>query len=208
MSTFRCTGALKRGRLDRIATARATRIHAADPAPDTADRQPLALGVMFFNGTDDGDDDRYRLVIETARFADRQGFSSIWVPERHYTRFGGLYPNPAVLHAALARETRQIRLMAGSVVLPLHHPLGADEDWALVDNLSQGRVGVSIASGWNPDDFAVHPERYDDRHARVFEQIPLLQRLWRGERMMISGADNRFGCGPIQRRFSRSCHCG
>ena len=177
-----------------IATARATKIDASAPPRAAGDQQSLSLGVMFFNGTDSGDgdgDDRYRLVLETARFADRSGFSSIWVPERHYTRFGGLYPNPAVLHAALARETRQIRLMAGSVVLPLHHPLSAAEDWALVDNLSQGRVGVSIASGWNPDDFAVHPERYDDRHDRVFEQIPLLQRLWRGERIDATSGSGR-----------------
>ncbi len=171
-----------------IATARATKMHSSDRVEQAAVlQQTVALGVMFFNGADtvagegDDEDDRYRLVLETARFADRQGFSSIWVPERHYTRFGGLYPNPAVLHAALARETSEIRLMAGSVVLPLHHPLSAAEDWALVDNLSRGRVGVSVASGWNPEDFAVHPERYDDRHARVFDQIPLLQRLWRGE---------------------------
>src|SRR5439155_21633152 len=152
-----------------IATARTTKVDLAERRRRPIHAPSIELGVMFFNGTDTEEDDRYRLVLETARFADRHGFSSIWVPERHYTRFGGLYPNPAVLHAALARETQQIRLMAGSMVLPLHHPLRAAEDWALVDNLSHGRVGISIASGWNPDDFAMHPERYDDRHPRVFE---------------------------------------
>lgn len=175
------------------------RVRVAEPAsvalPQAA--SSIDLGVMFFNGADTGEDeDRYRLVLETARFADQHGFSSIWVPERHYTAFGGLYPNPAVLHAALARETRQIRLMAGSVVLPLHHPLRAAEDWALVDNLSNGRVGISVASGWNPDDFAMFPDRYNDRRDRVFNEIPMLQRLWRGE-----SADATSGTGkPIRVR--------
>lgn len=162
-----------------VATARASRIAAA-PAGPPAPRMP-DLGVMFFNGADTGEHDTYRLVLETARFADRHGFSSVWVPERHYTAFGGLYPNPAVLMAALARETRRVRLMAGSIVLPLHHPFRAMEDWALVDNLSNGRAGISVAPGWNPDDFAMAPERYGERREQMFAAIPLLQRLWRGE---------------------------
>jgi natural product biosynthesis luciferase-like monooxygenase protein len=176
-----------------LATARV----ASSERTAAASLPAIDLGVMFFNGTEEGNErDRYRLVLETARFADRHGFSSIWVPERHYTSFGGLYPNPAVLHAALARETSRIRLMAGSMVLPLHHALRAAEDWALVDNLSGGRVGISVASGWNPDDFAMHPDRYADRHDRVFNHVPLLQRLWRGESI-----DAESGTGkPIQVR--------
>ncbi|MDE3155804.1 MAG: LLM class flavin-dependent oxidoreductase [Acidobacteriota bacterium] len=166
------------------ASARLTRraAPAAVSSPVPPARRPIDLGIMFFNGSEDLDRRRqYRLVIEAARFADRHGFSSVWVPERHYTAFGGLYPNPSVLQAALARETRRLRLMAGSLVLPLHHPLRAAEDWALVDNLSGGRVGLSIASGWNPDDFAMAPERYADRHETVFRGLDLLRQLWRGE---------------------------
>lgn len=74
--------------------------------------------------------------------ADSHDFSSVWIPERHFTRDGWLYPNPAILQAALARETRQIQLRAGSVVLPLHNPLRVAEEWAMVDNLS-GAVWVS-----------------------------------------------------------------
>src|SRR6185295_13500671 len=130
---------------------------------------------------DTGEADRYRLVMETARFADRNGFSSIWVPERHFTGFGGLYPNPAVLHAALATCTGNIRLNAGSVVAPLHHPVRIAEEWAVVDNLSKGRVGISFASGWNPGDFAFFPERYSRRHDAMYEAVETVRRLWRGE---------------------------
>ena len=122
----------------RVADARVAPMAAAT----LKSRAALDFGVMFFNGSEDeGGRDHYQLVLQAARFADRHGFSSVWAPERHYTAFGGLYPNPAVLHAALARETRHVRLMAGSHVTPLHHPLRAAEDWALVDNLSNGRVG-------------------------------------------------------------------
>src|SRR5262249_17448319 len=84
-------------------------------------------------------------------------------------------------HAALARETKQIRLRAGSVVLPLHDPLRIAEEWAVVDNLSGGRVEVSFAPGWNPGDFAFFPDRYERRYDVLYQGLDVVRRLWRGE---------------------------
>src|SRR5215471_7151277 len=99
----------------------------------------MKFGLMFFAASEVALlSSRYHLVIESARFADANDFSSVWVPERHFTDFGCLYPNPAVLHAALARETQRIALRAGSVVIPIHDPLRIAEEWAMVDNLSGG----------------------------------------------------------------------
>ncbi|BAU16015.1 beta-ketoacyl synthase (plasmid) [Leptolyngbya sp. NIES-3755] len=151
----------------------------------------MQFGFMFFaSGEDALLEEKYRLVIESARFADRHGFTSVWVPERHFTQFGCLYPNPAVLHAALARETKQIQLRAGSVVLPLHAPIRVAEEWAVVDNLSDGRVGISFAAGWNPNDFAGCPDRYDDRHDILFSGIQTVQKLWRGESVWMPNGKN------------------
>jgi natural product biosynthesis luciferase-like monooxygenase protein len=136
---------------------------------------------MFFASNQDAlAGDKYRIVVESARFADRNRFSRIWLPERHFTKFGCLFPNPAVLHAALARETSHIGLNAGSVVLPLHDPLRVAEEWAMVDNLSGGRVGLSFASGWNPNDFALSPGNYEARHDLLFTNLEQVRKLWRG----------------------------
>jgi phthiocerol/phenolphthiocerol synthesis type-I polyketide synthase D len=152
----------------------------------------INFGIFFFSsGEGPSYRDRYRLVIEGARFADRHGFASLWVPERHFTQVGCLYPNPSVLQAALARETQQIHLRAGSVVLPLHNPVRVAEEWALVDNLSGGRVGLSIASGWHPDDFVLYPDRYDQRHEEMYRSIAVVQKLWRGESIQLPGGDGR-----------------
>lgn len=142
----------------------------------------MKFGLMFFAASEDSlGQDKYRLVVDSARFGDAEGFSSVWVPERHFTAFGGLYPNPAVLHAGLATCTTRIRLNAGSVVAPLHHPLRIAEEWSVVDNLSNGRVGLSFASGWNPNDFVFAPDAYANRHEQVFDTMQTVQRLWRGE---------------------------
>ncbi len=38
--------------------------------------------------------ERYRLLLEGAKFADTHGFAAVWTPERHFHAFGGLYPEP------------------------------------------------------------------------------------------------------------------
>jgi len=86
-----------------------------------------------------------------------------------------------VLAAALARETKRVQLRAGSVVLPLHHPLRVAEEWSVVDNISKGRVGVSFASGWHSNDFIFAPDAYGKHREIMFEHIETVQRLWRGE---------------------------
>lgn len=125
--------------------------------------------------------DKYDLLIEGARFADEHGFTAVWLPERHFDAVGGFSPNPSVVAAALARETRRIKLRAGSVVLPLHHPVRVAEEWSVVDNLSGGRVGVSFASGWRPDDFVFAPDSFEKRHETMYRGIDVVRRLWRGE---------------------------
>lgn len=152
----------------------------------------LRFSLYFFS--DDGSqaaDEKYRLVLESAKFADEHGFSAVWTPERHFQDFGGLYPNPSVLSAALAVLTTRIQIRAGSVALPLHHPVRVAEEWAVVDNLSRGRVAVSFASGWHPDDFIFAPANYTDRKAVMYQHIELIQRLWAGETVNLPGVDGR-----------------
>ena len=112
----------------------------------------LQFSLLYFDGKGGAlAGDRYRLLVEGAKFADKHGFTAVWTPERHFHEFGGLYPNPAITSAALAMITERVQLRAGSVVIPLHNPLRVAEEWAAVDNLSQGRVGISFASGWHAD---------------------------------------------------------
>ncbi|TVL91461.1 MupA/Atu3671 family FMN-dependent luciferase-like monooxygenase [Streptomyces sp. SAJ15] len=122
----------------------------------------------------------YRLLLEGARFADRNGFEAVWTPERHFHAFGGIYPNPSVVGAALAAVTERVAIRAGSVVLPLHSPLRVVEEWAVVDNLSGGRAGISVASGWQADDFVLAPEHYADRKQVMLDGIDTLRTLWAG----------------------------
>jgi natural product biosynthesis luciferase-like monooxygenase protein len=172
-----------------------------------APRSPLQLSLFFFAASaEDAPDDLYRLLIESARFADRNGFTAVWTPERHFQRFGGPYPSPTLTSAALAMVTSRIQLRAGSVVAPLSSALRIAEDWAVVDNLSHGRVAVSFASGWHADDFVLAPVVYRDRRADMIEKIEVVKRLWRGEKITLpngEGRDTQVGIEPrpVQREL-------
>jgi natural product biosynthesis luciferase-like monooxygenase protein len=150
---------------------------------------PLLDFSLFYFADDNATygEDKYRLYREGALFADRNDLTAVWTPERHFHEKAGLYPNPSVLSAALATITKQVRLRAGSVVLPLHHSLRVAEEWSIVDNLSNGRAGISFTSGWMPNDFAFFPERYPTKRDEMFRGIEEVQRLWRGE--TIDGRD-------------------
>lgn len=152
----------------------------------------MEFGLFYFADGSGTDAQRYRLLIEGARFADRNDFAAVWTPERHFHDFGGNYPNPAVTGAAVAAVTERVEIRAGSVVAPLHHPLRIAEEWSVVDNLSGGRVGVSFASGWHAVDFALRPENYPNRRKVLVETIDEVRRLWRQESVeYLDGAGNQ-----------------
>ncbi|MCA2211608.1 MupA/Atu3671 family FMN-dependent luciferase-like monooxygenase [Jidongwangia harbinensis] len=162
---------------------RGHRVAIGDPAAAGARAVRRTDLSVFFFGSDSAAahaGDRYRLLRTAARFADRHGFAAVWTPERHFHAFGGLFPNPAVTGAALAAWTERVDIRAGSVVLPLHDPLEVAEQWAAVDNLSGGRVGVSFASGWHARDFVLAPDRFADRKRVMVDGIEEVRRLWRG----------------------------
>ncbi|MEO7361921.1 MAG: MupA/Atu3671 family FMN-dependent luciferase-like monooxygenase, partial [Gemmatimonadaceae bacterium] len=148
---------------------------------------------LFYFAADAGTSERgrYRLLLDGARFADTHGFSAVWTPERHFHAFGGLYPNPSVTSAAVATITSNVQLRAGSVVLPLHNPIRVAEEWSVVDNLSNGRVGLSFASGWHANDFALAPENYERRRELMIEGIETIRKLWRGESITVKNGSGQ-----------------
>lgn len=142
----------------------------------------MDFGIMFFSSSaQTADKHKYGLLIDAARYADNQGFTAIWTPERHFHEFGGLFPNPALTSAALAMVTSNVQIRAGSLISPLHHHVRIAEDWSVIDNFSGGRVAISFGSGWNINDFIFFPERYATRQATMYEQVKTVRSLWRGE---------------------------
>jgi len=153
------------------------------PSGDSAiNPRKMDFSVYYWGNDDLPGPSKYELLLEGARFADQHGFVAVWTPERHFHAFGGPYPNPSVTGAAAAAITKNIGVRAGSIVAPLHHPARIAEEWAVIDNLTNGRAGMAFASGWQPDDFVLRPENTPPANRQaLFDSLEAVRKLWRGE---------------------------
>ncbi|WP_055673886.1 MupA/Atu3671 family FMN-dependent luciferase-like monooxygenase, partial [Roseibium alexandrii] len=159
-------------------------------ADDSSTAASVDFGLFFWGYNEGAGRDLYKLLLEGAKFADENGFTSVWTPERHFHSFGGLYPNPSVSGAAVAAVTKNLSIRAGSCVLPLHHPARVAEEWSVIDNLSNGRVALAFASGWMPEDFVLRPEnRPPNNKAAMYRDIETVRKLWRGDAVDFEAGD-------------------
>ncbi|QIB33733.1 LLM class flavin-dependent oxidoreductase [Ancylobacter pratisalsi] len=96
------------------------------------------------------------------------------------------------LMAACAAVTSRIQLYA-SVAIPTVHPGVIAKMVATIDDISQGRFGLNIVSGWNKMEYAqMGLWQGDDYFARRYEYaaeyLEVLQRLWTEDRVTHHGA--------------------
>jgi natural product biosynthesis luciferase-like monooxygenase protein len=146
-----------------------------------SDRPSVSFGLMFFAANNGPSSDFYDFVLRVARYADER-FGFISTPERHFHPFGGAFPNPAVMSAAIAAVTNRIQIRAGSLIAPLHNLIRIAEDWALLDNLSGGRIAIAFGTGWNIDDFVLAPGNFADRRTILRDMIRAVREIWEAGR--------------------------
>jgi alkanesulfonate monooxygenase SsuD/methylene tetrahydromethanopterin reductase-like flavin-dependent oxidoreductase (luciferase family) len=97
--------------------------------------------------------ERYQMMLEELRsiavLADELGYDAFSTTEHHLHSEGGeAMPNPLMLYADLAARTKNIHFYPMSLVPTAHDPIRMAEDIALLDQLTQGRVGVTFARGY------------------------------------------------------------
>ncbi|MER7279806.1 LLM class flavin-dependent oxidoreductase [Dactylosporangium sp. NPDC000244] len=112
----------------------------------------------------------WRAAVETARIAESCGFHSIWLTD------GGrdvdeVRHNPALVAAAVAVNTRRIRVRVEVADPPASDPLRVAEEWSVVDNLSDARV--ELLSRLRGD--------------RAGAQILSVRELWSGKPVLRAG---------------------
>ncbi|MEZ5702031.1 MAG: LLM class flavin-dependent oxidoreductase [Burkholderiaceae bacterium] len=157
---------------------------------------------IYYWGNDDGVGRKIRAAARRRQICRHPRLRRLDA-ERH-TAFGGPYPNPSVTGAAVAAVTKNIGVRAGSCVVPLHHPARIAEDWAVIDNLTNGRAALAVASGWHPDDFVLRPENTPPANRQaLFDATEQIRRLWRGEAVEFPTKSGTFAVKTQPRPVSR-----
>ena len=95
------------------------------------------------------------------------GFKALWVRDIpfHVPSFGdaGQTFDPFTYLGYLAGQTHQIALAVGSIALPLHHPVHVAKSAASIDQLSDGRLILGVASGDRFDEYPAMGIEFDKR---------------------------------------------
>ncbi len=90
-------------------------------------------------------------TLELARLTDKLGYHRYWLAE-HHNMPGIAGSSPEILIGQVARETSQLRVGSGGVMLPNHAPLKVAESFQTLESLFPGRIdlGIGRAPGSDP----------------------------------------------------------
>jgi len=143
------------------------------------------LGRDPHTGRASGAGQRIQEIIEAAKLADEAGLDVFGVGEHH--RLDYATSSPAVVLAAIARETKRIRLTSTTTVLSTVDPVRLFEDFATLDLLSDGRAEIIAGRGAFIESFPLFGYDTKDYDALFSENLNLFLKLNESERATWSG---------------------
>jgi alkanesulfonate monooxygenase SsuD/methylene tetrahydromethanopterin reductase-like flavin-dependent oxidoreductase (luciferase family) len=141
--------------------------------------------------------ERYAAALDMVEWSDELGATSITVSEHHGSADGYL-PSSLPMLAAMAMRTSRVRLRVAALIVPFHDPLRLAEDLAVVDNLTNGRLDVVVAAGYNAAEFAMFDVPMKERVKRVVETIETLRGAFTAEPFEYRGRTVQVTPAPYQ----------
>src|SRR5687767_1271281 len=103
-----------------------------------------------------------------------------------------MMPSPSVILAAASQRTSKMRLGAAVSIIPMHNPLRIAEEFAMVDQLSGGRLNFGAGRGMHPTEYVVFGYDWNDAQKRLPEGLDIILRAWSGEEFEWQGEHYRF----------------
>ena len=86
--------------------------------------------------------------------------------------------------AGLLNATRRLTVF-GTVHAPLFHPIMAAKQFVTADHIGQGRFGLNVVCGWNPNDFEMFGKVFQPDHKTRYEYaqewIDAVKMMWSRE---------------------------
>ncbi|MEM9727401.1 MAG: LLM class oxidoreductase [Myxococcota bacterium] len=172
-----------------------TRFASINPGYDAVFRpNRLSLGLVvpierYANSPVPSMDDHVKRV----QLAEALGFSAVWLRDVPYNvpSFGdaGQLFDPFAYLGFLAASTQRITLGVASIILPLRHPAHVAKAAASIDQLSNGRLVLGVASGDRPEEYPALNLSFGDRGARFRESFAYI----RGMAEHAPAFDNAYG---------------
>jgi F420-dependent oxidoreductase-like protein len=148
--------------------------------------------------------EQYETMSRVAQTAERLGFESIWLFDHFHTYFKPVLETTFecwTSTAALARDTRTIRLGQMVTCNSYRNPALMAKMASTVDVLSHGRLDFGIGAGWYEHEYLAYGYEYPptpgERLRRLAEALQVIKAMWTepyasfdGDYYKISGAIN------------------
>lgn len=124
-------------------------------------------------------------LLERARLADQVGLHYFGVGEHHRKDYS--VTSPATVLAAIAAQTRHIRVGSAVTVLSTEDPVRVFQQFATIDLISQGRAELTAGRGSFIESYPLFGARLEDYDALFEEKLDLLLQLNSHERVTWKG---------------------
>src|SRR5438105_7303439 len=121
--------------------------------------------------------EEYAHHIDALVYAEELGFDAIGVNEHHQTAYG-LMPAPNLIASALIQRTKRVQIAILGRALPLvNNPIYIAEEFAMLDNLSKGRIIAGFVRGIGSEYHSSGTNPYFS-HERFHEAHDLIIKAW------------------------------
>lgn len=118
--------------------------------------------------------------------AEAMGFDYLLVQEHFFTK-DGYAPSASIFLTMLAERTSTARIGSYSIVLPLHQPARLAQELAVIDQLSGGRLDVTVGVGHRASEYVAMNMSPKTRPSRMEEGLEVLKKAWTGEEFTHEG---------------------
>jgi alkanesulfonate monooxygenase SsuD/methylene tetrahydromethanopterin reductase-like flavin-dependent oxidoreductase (luciferase family) len=139
----------------------------------------------------------YRAAIEQCAWADKLGFTQVFLAEHHGAE-DGYCPSPMVQAASIFGVTQRLHVHLSALVVTMHDPLRMAEDLAVLDNLSDGRIWLTAGMGYRPHEFEMFGKDQSKRLALMTRALDVLKQSWGGEPFEYEGRTVRITPRGVQ----------
>ena len=126
----------------------------------------------------------FQSTIERLQFVEDLGFGLVSLSEHHYgARI--LTPSPIVMASHMAAHLHNIKIAVLGPIISLNNPVRVAEEFATLDNLTQGRLVVGLLRG-TTNEYLVYDVKPEEARAKTTEGMELILKAWT-EPIRLSG---------------------
>lgn len=121
-----------------------------------------------------------KALVEYGVWVEELGYDSVWVWDHMLL---GVEPNFPIIDSltvltGIAAKTKRIKMGTGILVLPLRNAVALAKQLSSMDQLSDGRLIMGMASGWYKREFDAMGVPFEKRGKIMDENLEIMRRLW------------------------------